>query len=1024
MSFDLLLAPAGSGKTEYAVERVRALLAAEPFAPILVILPNQLQVNEFRRRLAKAGGVLGAEFVTFYTLYAQVLARANQPLPRLFDPVQIRLLGDIIGELWEEGQLIHYANLRTRPSFITVVRNLFQELKQARIFPEDFSSAVKGLGPRLEELAAVYSAYQDWLQRENWADAEGQGWLAAIALEENPGLGRELRLLVVDGFDEFNPTQLEVLNLLVGRARQSLITFTGQIGRARLAHQRFQRAREALNASLGKHLEPLAVPLSPKRSMALAGLEENLFESSNTSLDPLNAVEFIEAQTRAEEARAALRWVKARIVRDRVELPGIAILARDIEAYRPFIEEIAAEFGIPLRILGGLSLVENPAVNALITLLELPISDWPQRKLIESWRSPYFDWSFIRISADDAAKLEIAARQGRVISGLGQWDEAFDLLARQKSDPEVIADEEALSARLEPGKSDELHRKFESFVDYLATPERGTVHEFVGYVEDLIGEDPLLASRFAPGDQESFQSLNVVACACQNPATTERDVAALRAFKDVLRGLVLAEATLGNKELSYADFFSDLIGAVRAAKYSAAFDSGVLAADVLDVRGLSFESVVLLGLSEGEFPRIEREDMLLWESDRVVLQAHGLAIESKLLNDEPSFFYQAVTRARQRLLLTRPYLAEDGQPWEPSPYWEEIKRLFNHPTIRIVRPEDPLPSEEAASLAEYIFSSQYFDEHSKRGVALLSSRLGREPRGAYEGDVSELAGVLAARYNQDQGWSASRLEAYGTCPFFFYISYALELEPTDPPEEGFDIRMLGSMLHQILENTYRQADDPGNLDECLKLLPGVADHVFATAPSEYGFRPTPLWALQQQELTRILERTITALAQVSVGYLPRYFEERFGMGKPSLVLHTDQGDIRLHGYIDRLDVGPDGRLRVVDYKAGGAAITSKDLADGHRLQLPIYALAACDALGLGEISGGFYWHIQKAEASQLKLERYEGGLERTFETAIAHIANHIAHIRAGEFQPYPPSGGCPSYCPASSFCWRYRPKSY
>ena len=272
MSFDLLLAPAGSGKTEYAVERVRALLAAEPFAPILVILPNQLQVNEFRRRLAKAGGVLGAEFVTFYTLYAQVLARANQPLPRLFDPVQIRLLGDIIGELWEEGQLIHYANLRTRPSFITVVRNLFQELKQARIFPEDFSSAVKGLGPRLEELAAVYSAYQDWLQRENWADAEGQGWLAAIALEENPGLGRELRLLVVDGFDEFNPTQLEVLNLLVGRARQSLITFTGQIGRARLAHQRFQRAREALNASLGKHLEPLAVPLSPKRSMALAGL--------------------------------------------------------------------------------------------------------------------------------------------------------------------------------------------------------------------------------------------------------------------------------------------------------------------------------------------------------------------------------------------------------------------------------------------------------------------------------------------------------------------------------------------------------------------------------------------------------------------------------------------------------------------------------------------------------------------------------------------------------------------------------
>ena len=44
-----------------------------------------------------------------------------------------------------------------------------------------------------------------------------------------------------------------------------------------------------------------------------------------------------------------------------------------------------------------------------------------------------------------------------------------------------------------------------------------------------------------------------------------------------------------------------------------------------------------------------------------------------------TFFYQAITRASERLLLCRPYLAEDGQPWEPSPYWSHVQQLIDQP---------------------------------------------------------------------------------------------------------------------------------------------------------------------------------------------------------------------------------------------------------------------------------------------------------------------------------------------------------
>jgi RecB family exonuclease len=350
-----------------------------------------------------------------------------------------------------------------------------------------------------------------------------------------------------------------------------------------------------------------------------------------------------------------------------------------------------------------------------------------------------------------------------------------------------------------------------------------------------------------------------------------------------------------------------------------------------------------------------------------------------------------------------------------------MRRLNGNKLPIRVRPEDGLTdAAEAASPVEWREAAREFDIHMKNGVEALTARLAPKAEGTYEGDTSTGSIEvfdLGERFGPEHGWSASRLESYGTCPFEFFVAYALGLEPRTPPEEGFDVRMLGSMLHQILEDVYRAARD---LETCLTLLPEKAQAVFERAPREYGFRPTALWTVQQRELERRLRETIVALDEVSLGFRPLRMEARFGMGQPSLVLRTEAGEVRLHGYIDRLDAALDGSLRVIDYKSGGATISAAHLKDGRRLQLPIYALAARDALGLGEVSSGFYWHIQSAKASSLKLEKFEGGVDAAFATAVAHVGKHVNSIRAGHFEPKPPAEGCPFYCPAVGFCWRYK----
>ena len=1017
----LLLAPAGHGKTERLIQRIRQLLAEEPFAPVIVLVPNAIQAANFRQRLGAAGGALGVEVHTFHTLYAELLIRAKQPIPLLPDPVRIRLLRAIVDDLCERGRLPspsgrgaggegirHYATLRAKPGFISLLRNVIEELKRARVFPDHFFASVKGLGARLEEIALVYSSYQDWLQKQNWADNEGRGWLAAIALESNPTLGADTRLLAVSGFDEFNPTQLAVLSLLANRAKETLITLTGDTLRenpTRPAHHRFHRAQAAIISSL--NIQPEAMDSTSMLTSAIANVEAKLFERSNDfsrlpqeATEVATTIELVEAQTRALEVRAALRWIKACVVRDRMKLSEVAVFARDLEPYRPFLEEVAAEFGIPLRIVGGQPLIENPAVAALMNLLSLPVDReaWKRRPVLDSWRSPYFDFSEQGIDSNSASTLGEISRAGRVVQGLSQWRESFEMWEKKKA----LADEDG-EALPSVAYDEQAKEKFESFVELLTPPSRAEMKDYVAFVESLIGDDPALLTAYSSKESDG---LNIVGRARENTTTSERDVAALRAFKDVLRGLVLSESVLQSDSLEYASFYQDLRGAVEAATFTVPAEAGVMAASVLDARGLSFQAVALMGLSEGEFPKQEREDILLRESDRALLRERGLPLETKLHGDEATFFYQAVTRARQRLLLTRPYLAEDGQAWDASPFWAEVTRVSGiQPQIRVRGEVGEVDSAEAASRVEWVESARAFDIQIKNGVEALRARMNLKAAGKYEGELFD----LSERFSASHGWSASRLESYGTCPFEFFVSHALELEPRKEAEEGFDVRVLGSMLHKILEMVYSGV-----------ALTDAAQKVFASAPEEYGFRPTALWTQQQAELTRMLEKTIAALNEASKGFTPHTMEARFGMGQPSLVLKTSIGEIRLHGYIDRLDATPDGTLRVIDYKSGSTTISATHLKEGRRLQLPIYALAARDALGLGEVSSGFYWHIGSAAPSSLKLEQFDGGIEEAFETAVAHVVNHVKGIRAGHFEPKPPEDGCPSYCPATSFCWRYK----
>ena len=1041
MTTTILLAPAAGGKTQRLVELL--IGEAGSIRPRWAVLPDRTQVTALRRRIAAMGGALGVSVGTFGDLFQEILARAGRPVAVTPEPARQRLLRLGMRQLEADGRLPFYRPILRTPGFLEVVGEAIAEMKRARVGPQAVSALARSpdRGPGLTEMARIFTDFDTRLAGIPWTDREGLNALAIEALREQPGLLADMPLVAVDGFDSFEAAQLEALAALANQVERLIVTLPGTPTMERAAYRRFVKAlarlRQALPEAVIEELRPSGTLAQP-----LIQLEASLFEREPGQFDSPGTIEMIEARSPADEAREALRWLKARLVRDQVGPEDCAVIAPDPERYGPPLRRAAAEFGVRLRFTHGEPLVAAPSVSALLDLLELSRSNWLRRLTLQAIRSPYFDLGPWGLKPDDALALDAASHAGQVVGGLDQWKEALARLAQAQAEPDSAVEtlEEALPTFSPP--SGEAAARLLEAVQALANRLTPVAHRstagWVEWLEDLLDELDF-------PERTAVEHLNGL------DPRSDREHPAFERLRETLRALVLGEIVSGEQSLSYGEFLDELRSAVEAASFHQQPQSSSPAINVLELleaRGGRYRAVVVMGLSEGLLPAVEREDPFLDEPTRA-----ALGLDSRLGREQPGLFYQAVTRADTHLLLTRPYLADDGEAWEASPFWRAVERMLSGPPRRF-RPEDPRALQEAGSPQELLFwgvrrggmPASLLEPHRERWAELqhsrdvLAARNAGDPIGPYEGDLASLAGSLSERFNTDHLWSPSRLETYATCPHMFFTSYLLDLQDREPPEPGLDSAQLGSILHESLEAAYRAAQEPADAESVLLALDQVIVPILDGAPMRHGFRPTPLWTIERAQFVESLRQTIRGLSEQGAGWTPVGLELGFGIDQgPPLELELDGRVVRVRGIVDRLDRRPDGGLRVIDYKTGRSRLNVAELNQGRRIQLPLYALAAQEALGLGQVVEGFYWAILAAERSPLRLSNYRGpeaadpagstsgaggvGPNAAYATARSHVRRIVEGVRAGQFPPIPPPGGCPDYCPAATWCWRYQPSA-
>ncbi|MFT5194533.1 MAG: ATP-dependent helicase/DNAse subunit B [Cellvibrionaceae bacterium] len=1065
MTTEIYTAPAGSGKTTFAIEQA-TLTSANLNNRVRVIVASSSQARMWQKRLAQNGGAIGVEVMIFDRMVAAILAEAGEAWTQLSEPVEYRLIRSLLDQL----DLDYYGELSGRAGFVDVVQQLLPLLKSALIHPDDFQQAIADLSnePRLKELGIFYSAYQTTLQKNSWADRVGLHWLALETLRSSgkedelnsrSAVGSTWPLLIIDGFDDFTPAEIAIFTVLSQRVGRTVITLTQPLHPL----PRYSETLEKLKRLANVTIQPLPSTISPT---PLSSLANSLFSQQRLAEHDWNqSVQLVEATDRPTEIRAALRWLKQRIVQDGLSPADVALIARDISPYRPFIEQIGREFGLPIRIDTGRLLNSSPIINALLNLLRLhvPTKTGPElgrRQVVSLWRSPWFDWqqAGLKDLGALADSLDNLGRSQRVIGGLEQWSAAFDAqisahdqtadLRQEDDEP----DEQQRSGRVPTGtEALALKNSFDLFLEKTAPPpDATTFEEFVSWLEGLIGRDETANRSKYDRQEEADHSLAMIRLARSEPATGPAAVAALTRLKDVLRGLVWAEQVIvQNAKIDYATFFNELSGSINTAVFDLPIAKGqisLVATNINSGRGLRWQAVAVVGLSEGEFPSPIGEDPFLRDEDRKQLrEAFGFELDDSTTSRERELFYEAVSRGQDRLLLTRPVIADNGAEWVASPYWEEVRKKTGVEPSK-VSADTLLQLDEVASEVELLevvagsAGSNQIEALKKEIPAWPSVAHGggillqREAVGTYnpivpnktehDGDLSAVAGELAERFGPEHVWSASRLEAMRQCGMLFYVANVLKVEPRPEPAEGLDVAQLGSLYHDIFEKCYGAGvPETSGPDEIRAFVAGIAGPILDTAPEQHGFRETAWWSQTKTDIIDNVTKSILELAQDNWTFLAA--EASFGMQSAPLVIQRDGDSLKLRGFIDRIDQNEAGELRIIDYKLGGKTnFSQKAFELGEKLQLPLYALAVEQALNMGVVSDGFYWHFRQAEASPFTLGKYAGGPAQAAETAAGYAWQAVEQVRAGRFEPTPPEKGCPSWCPAAQWCWKYKPSNW
>jgi ATP-dependent helicase/nuclease subunit B len=923
-------------------------------SPQVVLVGSNLLGRDLGRRIReRIGGWANLRFLTLLDL-ARVLAGPRSEgleRPPLSRAGKLALAREALRQEAAVDPGFGFARIAGRKGFPAALAALFEDFQDGGLqeLPERSPveprrwGAIVALHRRWKSLLATAAVHP--------AETIARGALLGDQFRSRFGSSR----LWVSGFYEMTPGQLALLGAVVKGGVEVIASLPFPRGRR-------GRFAEPLAAELKRLGVEVVGPELPQESQEpqgdLARLRAALFAGGaipqGPAAEPDQSLVLVSAPDEEREvqeaARGALKLFERGIAFHRM---AVTFPQGRRGQYAPLVEEVFSSAGIPFdgRRVARLSVSFNGrALRSLLWLLGCPSP--PRARLLDFLG---FDLLALPVSA---GRLERLSRRGGIAVWSGDWKQRLRSAARPRPAEEG---EDA------PGTAD---------------PD---VERAIPILERFLR---LLADFPARGSWETLEcELERIAETGFPPLLADPDLTRIASELRLLGGL--------EPETTLPVFRSAWEEELRAAPAEDEEErrQGVVVGDLMELRGLRFEAVFLLGAAERSFPAPPRSDPLLPDGDRAALRRLSglegrLALKGERTAEEDLLFAGVAASAAQLLQISFPRAdSSTGRPLLPSIYFLQAASLLAGRPLaveaagasKLVRriglahggqppPESLTVEELRLALAVQAEAGKLPRQAVRRALAALWPGLDRIARNeelkwersytAADGMVSrELLPLLPGSRITGTGGSisASRLETFALCPHRFLHRHLLNLDEPEDPEEVLWISPLdrGALAHRVLETAYRALQAERLLPLSLDRLPRakeVLDRLFEEECRRTE-RKVPVglplfWEVAREKLREGLHDLLEREAREGGSWEPFAFELAFGReGEPPVVLEVPAAaggppvlSVHLSGKIDRLDLARSGQgFRVIDYKSG--RLPYDPFHGGEALQLPLYLLA-------------------------------------------------------------------------------------
>jgi RecB family exonuclease len=935
-------------------ERVAEFKRGRPLAPITIVVGSGAARTRISDLLVRRlGAVANVEVVTLSRMARDRVARGHgAPAAVLAGVARERLVRRLVEERLQE--LPYFRPVATRPHFAGALAATFADLREAGVPAGDSwtaaaASAGSGghLAERASDLGSLYAAYCARLAALPATDSAGLLERAARA----PGGAAHVLLY---GIYDLNMAQEALVRDLLSAGADAFVPLpSGAPPEAAVS------VAIARDSGLSLHLRSAPPPATDKER--LAGLWSG---AAGLAFAGDGSLEVVSVADERAEAREAARAVLA-AAEGEGALAECAVLVPNGSGVETMAEALAAA-GLPV----ACRLPDRSPGAVLVARLLDVVSP----RVGESFgRRAVVDLLAVAPLVDGAVTAEVRAlwldeaREAGVVAGRKQWGERVPL--RRRSLTATVERLEAGAEVLHGGDDDDTGRLEQARRRLRAARALETsVLRLTAAAADLPERGPW-------GAWASGLARLVAAVFAPEPAAAAQDVTARLLALEVLEDAVDLRVA--------AETLRDLLSGQTVQKGRVGRD-GVAVLTPLELRGLSFSTVVFTGLAEGGFPVRARPDPILGDGARRAV-SESLGVRLPLAEDRDAesmlLFGFACEAARDRLVLVAPRTdAATGRPRLPSRLLLRIASLAaSHPVgLEEFLGGDPLKPvwRRVSGTPEFDAGVVWVDER-ERDVAALASLSGPSGRAAALTYLSGVLGRPGAAERRTVAWRAARspsvgswdgllgeearaalatrhpfraelyptgLERYITCPFTFLIRSVFGLRAPEEPGESLEMDAMefGSLAHAILEDVYEDVRVRDlDLVEALAVLDDRWRARCAEAEAAGVTGAALAWDVRREVLRADLRMSLRLDPVFRPdGGRPLDVEWRFGdrFGN-AVTLDLDDGvSVRFAGRLDRVDHTPAG-ARVLDYKTGKGSWESARLDDGLSVQLPVYQLA-------------------------------------------------------------------------------------